>query len=91
MRKLILQEFITLDGLAAGPNDSVDFVPASTRGDRSFGQEQSALIDAIGTILLGRVTYRIVSWSRWAGWVSVNDPGQNLRDALPFRRDPGTR
>lgn len=31
MRKVILQEFITLDGLAAGPNDSVDYVPASPK------------------------------------------------------------
>ena len=42
MRKLILQEFVTLNGLAAGPNGSVGFVPASTRGDRRFGEEQSA-------------------------------------------------
>lgn len=25
MRKVILQEFVTLDGLAAGPNDRVDY------------------------------------------------------------------
>jgi dihydrofolate reductase len=59
MRRVILQEFVTLDGLAAGPNDSVDFVPASTRGDHSFGQEQLALMEAIDTILLGRVTYQM--------------------------------
>lgn len=61
MRKVILQEFVTLDGLAAGPNDSVDFVPASTRGDRSFGQEQFVFLDTIDTILLGRVTYGMFS------------------------------
>jgi dihydrofolate reductase len=59
MRKVILQEFVSLDGLAAGPNNNVDFVPASTRGDRGFGQEQTALIDEIDTILLGRVTYQL--------------------------------
>ncbi|HEV8365801.1 MAG TPA: hypothetical protein VGQ52_19965, partial [Gemmatimonadaceae bacterium] len=59
MRKVILQEFVTLDGLAAGENDRVDFVPASTRGDHTFGQEQLALMDAIDTILLGRVTYQM--------------------------------
>lgn len=57
MRKVILQEFVTLDGLAAGPNDSVDFVPRSMRGDRSFGSEQVELMDTIDTILLGRLTY----------------------------------
>jgi dihydrofolate reductase len=59
MRKVILQEWVTLNGLAAGPNGSVDFVPASTRGDRSFGQGQFAFLDTIDTILLGRVTYRM--------------------------------
>ncbi len=29
MRKVILQEFVTLNGIAAGPNDSVDFIPGS--------------------------------------------------------------
>jgi dihydrofolate reductase len=61
MRRLILQEFLSLDGLAAGPNDSVAFVPASTQGDRSFGQEQLALMDAIDTIVLGRHTYEMFS------------------------------
>jgi dihydrofolate reductase len=59
MRKVILQEFVTLDGLAAGPNDSVDFVPNATQGDQSLGREQMGLIDTIDTILLGRVTYRL--------------------------------
>ena len=59
MRKVILQEFVTLDGLAAGPNDSTDFVPASTEGDKSFGDEQVKLMRSIDTILLGRVTYQM--------------------------------
>jgi len=57
MRKVVLQEFVSIDGLVAGPNDSVDFIPASTQGDASFGREQSALMDRIDTLLLGRVTY----------------------------------
>lgn len=57
MRKVVLQEFVTLDGLVAGPNDAVDFIPASTGGDLAFGREQVALLDATDTLLLGRVTY----------------------------------
>ena len=57
MRKVVLQEFVSLDGLVAGPNDSVDYIPASTQGDLSLGQEQMALMDTIDTLLLGRVTY----------------------------------
>jgi hypothetical protein len=36
MKKVILQEFVSVDGLASGPNDSVDFVPASNQGDQRF-------------------------------------------------------
>jgi dihydrofolate reductase len=61
MRRLILQEFVTIDGLAAGPNGSVDFVPASNKGDRAFGRDQLAFIDTIDRILLGRVTYQMFS------------------------------
>jgi dihydrofolate reductase len=69
MRKLILQEFVSLDGLAAGPKDSVDFIPASTQGDSSFGDEQLALMDRIDTLLLGRITY-----SMFAGyWPNVTE------------------
>lgn len=59
MRKVIVQEFISLDGLAAGPNDSTDFVPASTEGDKGFGEEQVKLMNTLDTILLGRVTYQL--------------------------------
>lgn len=59
MKQVILQEFLSLDGLAAGPNESTDFVPAATRGDRTFGREQMAFIDTIDTILLGRKTYEL--------------------------------
>jgi dihydrofolate reductase len=61
MKKVILQEFVSLDSLAAGPNDSVDFIPASTTGDERFGDRQSAFMDSIDTILLGRVTYEMFS------------------------------
>lgn len=59
MKRVILQEFVTLDGLAAGPNDSVDFITDSTQGDQSFGQGQLGFIDTVDTILLGSVTYRM--------------------------------
>ena len=61
MRKLILQEFVTVNGLAAGPGDSTDFVSAAVAGDKSFGRRQLAFIDSIDTMLLGRVTYEMFS------------------------------
>jgi dihydrofolate reductase len=72
MRKVILQEFVSLDGLAAGPNDSVDFVPASTQGDQSFGQRQMGFMDSIDLILLGRVTYTMFA-GYWPNVTSGED------------------
>ena len=69
MRNVILQEFVSVDALAAGPNGSVDFVPAATGGDESFGKAQMELINSVDTMLLGRVTYQL-----FAGyWPNVND------------------
>jgi len=59
MRKVIVQEFVSIDGLASGPNGSVDFVPASNQNDQSFGNRQMEFIDSIDTMLLGRVTYEM--------------------------------
>ncbi len=59
MRNLILQEFISVDGLAAGAKDSTDFIQATMSGDQSFGRRQAAFLDSIDTILLGRKTYEL--------------------------------
>jgi dihydrofolate reductase len=57
MRNLILQEFLSVDGMAAGSGDSVEFIPAASAGDQSFGRRQRSFLDSIDTILLGRKTY----------------------------------
>ena len=72
MRKVILQEFVSANGLASGPNDSVDFVPAGTKGDRSFGERQTTFIDSIDTMLLGRVTYEMFA-GHWPNVTSGED------------------
>lgn len=59
MRNLILQEFVSVDGMAAGPNDSTDFIPAASAHDQSFGRRQDAFLDSIDLILLGRKTYEL--------------------------------
>ncbi len=59
MRNLILQEFVSVDGMAAGSNGSTDFIPASTRGDKSFGRRQERFLDSIDLIVLGRKTYEM--------------------------------
>jgi dihydrofolate reductase len=83
MRNVILQEFVSVDGLAAGPNDSVDFVPASTQGDQSFGQHQLRFMDSIDAILLGRVTYAMFA-GHWPNVTSGDDkPFADKLNAIP--------
>lgn len=83
MRKVILQEFVSLDGLAAGPNDSVDFIPASTQGDQSFGQHQLRFMDSIDLIVLGRVTYSMFA-GHWPNVTSGDDkPFADKLNAIP--------
>jgi dihydrofolate reductase len=72
MRKVILQEFLSIDGLASGPNGSVDFVPASNSGDKGFGERQIAFMDSIDAILLGRVTYEMFA-GYWPNATSGDD------------------
>ena len=59
MRRLIVQEFVALDGLAAGPGGSVDFVPATAQGDAGVAENQMRFIDTVDTIVLGRATYEL--------------------------------
>ena len=68
MKSVILQEFVSVDGLAAGRDGSVDFVPSATKSDQSFGKRQLEFIDSIDTILLGRVTYQLFAQH----WPNVN-------------------
>jgi dihydrofolate reductase len=68
MKSVILQEFVSVDGLASGPDGSVDFVPAANKGDQSFGKRQMEFLDSIDTILLGRVTYQMFAQH----WPNVN-------------------
>jgi dihydrofolate reductase len=72
MRKIIFQPFMSLDGYGAGRGDSTDFVPASTRGDQSFGKRQLEFMDSIDTMLLGRVTYEMFA-GYWPDVTSGDD------------------
>ena len=56
MRKIILEEWLSLDGYAADKNGKLDFFP-STEANKYSDQDQLGFLDTIDTILLGRVTY----------------------------------
>ncbi len=58
MKKLILQEWVTIDGFAAGSNGEIDFF-ASPHLNEGSDEDILQFMDTIDTILLGAVTYRM--------------------------------
>ena len=62
MSKLIVQEFVTIDGFAAAPDGALDFMPGGGKApvDQEIERDQLRFIkDEIDTMLLGRTTYEI--------------------------------
>ena len=82
MRKVVVQQFVTLDAYAAGPNGELDFVTESgAEADPTSGpfvDEQLAFIESLDTILLGAVTYRMFA----AYWPEQTTETQAIADAL---------
>ena len=58
MRKVIFQEWLSMDGYAADANGSVRFIESTTLNKYS-DLDQLAWLDTIDTILLGANTYRL--------------------------------
>jgi dihydrofolate reductase len=82
MRKVVVQQFVTLDGYAAGPNGELDFVTenaaAADPTSGPFVEEQLAFIESLDTILLGAVTYR--GFAEY--WPQQTTETQAIADAL---------
>jgi len=77
MRRVVLQEFVSVDGFAAGPKDELDFSYASA-SDEAISQDSLAFIKTIDTILLGDVTYRgFVTF-----WPEATNESTFIADAL---------
>jgi dihydrofolate reductase len=58
MRKVILQEWVSLDGYAVDSEGSLDFFPPSET-DTYSDRDQLSFLDSVDTILLGRKTYEL--------------------------------
>lgn len=56
MRKLILEEWLSLDGFAADSRGQLDFFP-QTEENQYSDRDQLRFLDGVDTILLGRKTY----------------------------------
>jgi hypothetical protein len=55
MKKVILEEWLSLDGFVVDNDGRLDFFPASA-ADKLSDRDQLAFLDTVDTILLGRKT-----------------------------------
>jgi dihydrofolate reductase len=58
MRKLILEEWVSLDGYAADKDGKLDFFP-DTQANKLSDEDQLKFLESIDTIILGRKTYEL--------------------------------
>ncbi len=58
MRKLILEEWVSVDGFAADKEGKLDFFPSSEANQFS-DRDQLRFLESVDTILLGRKTYEL--------------------------------
>src|SRR5215472_13981281 len=67
MRKIVLTEWVSLDGYTSGPNNDMSYVGESF--DEDMGRYQGEIVETADTLLLGRVTYESFAGS----WPHVPD------------------
>lgn len=58
MKRVILEQWLSLDGFAEDRHGKLDFFPA-TEANKFSDQDQLQFLDSIDTILLGRKTYEL--------------------------------
>ena len=77
MRKLIAEEWISLDGFAVDKQGSLDFFP-TTEENRYADERQLKFLDTVDMILLGRKTYELfVDY-----WPTVSTEKELIADKL---------
>ena len=67
MRKIVLTEWVTLDGYASGPNNDMNFVGESFNDE--MGKYEDDIVGTADTLVLGRVTHESFAGS----WPYVPD------------------
>lgn len=90
MRKVVVQQFVTLDGFAAGPNGELDFVNDSSADPTGgeFVDDQLAFIGTLDTALLGANTYRMFAeyWPEQTAETQAIAPVLNAMPRVVFSR-----
>lgn len=83
MRKVILQEFVTIDGFAADQNGGMSFFDSFHGKPRQdLDEDTMRFMDTIDTILLGAVTYRLFL-DFWPTATTAMDPIADQLNATP--------
>lgn len=68
MRKVIVSNMVTLDGFLAGPNGEIDWHSVNDE----FNDFAVAQLNAVDTLLFGRVTYELMA-SYWPTEAAIKD------------------
>ena len=74
MRKLVVQQWVTVDNIAAEEDGGLGFVsvePFSEASDPAFKARVMGLIDSVDTMILGATTY-----AQSTGWATAEDQGE---------------
>jgi len=80
MRKVIASLFVTFDGYVVGPNEDITWVTSNFSGQ--MAKYAGDLMDSMDTILLGRVTYEIMS-KAWPTQTEATAPGADKMNTTP--------
>lgn len=81
MRKLIVQEYISLDGFVADANGGLAFTAPYVR-DGGGDAEVKRVIDLVDTIVLGEVTYQLLE-KIWSERTNNDTPIADSLNAMP--------
>lgn len=78
MRKLVVQELVTVDGFVAGPGGELDFFESVTDYSE-VDRDAVRHLETVDTVLLGAATYRMfVEY-----WPTADEPVANVVNSLP--------
>jgi dihydrofolate reductase len=80
MRKVIASIFISLDGFIVGDNDNISWVTENFNDE--MGKYAGDLQGSMGEILLGRVTYQIMTHA-WPSQTEETAPGAERMNNVP--------
>jgi hypothetical protein len=84
MRRLIVQQWVTVDNIAAEEDGGLSFVsgePFSETTDKAFKASVMGFIDSVDTMILGANTY---AQSKGYWRLRGDAPSERRRTAVPF-------